>query len=569
MSPEINLNLINRAAPSQREYQPLSSPDILLVLPPLYQTGREPDYNPKEPMGLMYLAANLRKYRRRAEILDADIEALTPEQTINIILEKNPPIVGFSIFQRALPSFELIVDSLRKEGYQGHITCGGITPTLSFPYIFERLGDKIDSVVLGEGENTIAELTGKIFTGQDWRETAGVAFRHGLNQIIVNRPMDMVDLDALPFAARDYLSDCLRKTNYATIMGSRGCYGICTFCSNYSFENFQNGPRWRPRNPLSVIDEMEALYEKYGVTVFKFNDPNIFGPGRNGREHVSILCQEIKRRKLPFHLMGFCRGNDINADKSMAHMLRDGGFERLLIGVESSDDAILRKFRKGETIAGIEQALDLLYQEGISTVIGFMIFNPYTTLETLKKDLAFLRRRGFTPVLSKSLRVFDGTPIQHSLEAEGRLIKKNPFDGYHDYIMPKEIAAIYASMKSLFAHCLDRIRAAGQGKIWEIKKAPSFRDRQDFNSLSEAFFNVESFLLEKLINWTETNDFSLDDIRDTVKQIYQMLGKIGKAIQIDVGEVISPQEEVAKEIFTLMKEKPWDTFKEEYRWNKD
>ena len=554
--------------PEKERYQPLGSPEVLLVLPPLYQTGREPDYNPKEPMGLMYLAASLRSRGRRVEIFDADVEAKTLEQTIQRVLEKNPPLVGFSVLQRALPSLEITVNTLRERGYSGHITCGGITATLSFPYILERLGDKINSVVLGEGENTIARLAEKVLTGQDWRVIPAITYLENHTQV-VNKPIDSVDPDALPFAARDYLEYSLGKTNYATIMGSRGCYGICNFCSNYSFESFRNGPRWRGRNPISVVEEMQELFETYRITVFKFNDPNIFGPGLKGRQHVVQICQEIERRKLPFHLMGFCRGNDITGDPNIVKYLKSAGFERLLIGVESSDDKILRKFRKGETITQMEEALDILEREGISVVVGFMIFNPYTTLETLKKDLAFLEKRGYCPTLSKALRVFDGTPIQALLEAEGRLIKQNPFEGYHEYVMPADVAAIYASMKSLFTNCLDRIRAVGQGKIWDIKKAPSFRDRQDFNNLAEAFFGVESFLLENLIDWSKTGDFNLDKVRETVREVYEMLRGIGKAISVDIDEVISPQEGVAKEIYTLMKEKPWNTFREEYRWNLD
>ncbi|MGB9706655.1 MAG: B12-binding domain-containing radical SAM protein [Microgenomates group bacterium] len=552
----------------RKEYQPLARPEVLLVLPPLYQTGREPDYNPKEPMGLMYLAASLRSRGRKAEIFDADVEAKTPQQVVQRILEKNPPLVGFSVLQRALPSLEIIVNALREKGYSGHITCGGITATLSFPYILERLGSKIDSVVLGEGENTVIRLAEKVLTGQEWRDVPGIAYLHNRAQVI-NKPIDSVDLDALPFAVRDYLEYCLGKTNYATIMGSRGCYGICTFCSNYSFGSLWEGPKWRGRNPKSVVDEMQEIFETHGVTIFKFNDPNIFGPGLLGREHVVRICQEIKRRRLPFHLMGFCRGNDITADPGVVRHLKDAGFERLLIGVESSDDKILQMFRKGETIRGMEQALDILEKEGISVVVGFMIFNPYTTMETLKKDLAFLKRRGLCPTLSKALRVFDGTPIQVLLEAEGRLIKRDPFEGYHEYIMPADVAAVYASMKSLFTNCLDRIRAVGQGRIWDIKKAPSFRDRQDFNNLAEAFFGVESFLLEELINWEETGDFNLDIVRETVKRVYEMLRGIGQAISVDIDEVVLPQEILSKEIYTLMKEKPWNTFREEYRWNLD
>ncbi len=447
-------------------------------------------------MGLMYLASLLRQDHRKTEIFDADVEAWTLQQTVRKIMEENPPIVGFSVFQRALPSLELVVRNLREKGYTGHITCGGITPTLSHSYMSEKIGDFVDSIVLGEGENTLRQLTDRILTGQNWETLPGIAYlKRDSNIQVVNTPIDFIDLDTLPFAARDYLEFCLGKTNYATMMGSRGCYGVCTFCSNFSFENFHPGPRWRSRNPISVVDEMQDLFESRGITVFKFNDPNIFGPGNKGRDHVKHICTELIHRNLKFHLMGFCRGDDITKDPSIVNELKAAGFERLLIGVESANNEILDRFRKLETIEGMDQALAILHNAGISTVLGFMIFNPYTTIDTLKTDLAFLRRRGDVyPTLCKALRIFDGTPIQTLMEKEGRLIPKNPFEGYHDYVMPKDVAAIYALMKVLFVNCLDKIRAAGQEKIWGVKKSDSFRDRQDFNSLAEGFFTIESFL---------------------------------------------------------------------------
>ena len=54
--------------------------DVLLVLPPMYQSGRVSDYNPKEPMGLMYLGSILKNNSYSFEILDADILALTIEK---------------------------------------------------------------------------------------------------------------------------------------------------------------------------------------------------------------------------------------------------------------------------------------------------------------------------------------------------------------------------------------------------------------------------------------------------------------------------------------------------------
>ncbi|OGB75378.1 hypothetical protein A2810_02955 [candidate division Kazan bacterium RIFCSPHIGHO2_01_FULL_49_10] len=544
-----------------------NKPEVMLVLPPLYQTGRMPDYNPKEPMGLMYLASSLRRDGRSVELFDADFAAKTPEEVIDEITRANPPVVGFSVFQRALPSFEKIVTGLRQNGYRGHVTCGGITPTLSHPYILERLGDKVDSIVLGEGEETLRQLVGRLAEGDNWQTLPSIAWRDDKGSV-VNLPAGVVNLDEIPFAARDRVDDYLAKTNYATIIGSRGCYGACSFCANYSFETAHRGPRWRPRRPATVVDEMGGLYQEHGVTVFKFNDPNMFGPGLEGVEHVRQIAQGVIDRGLPLHLMGFCRGNDLTADPTILPVMRRAGFERLLVGIESSDDAVLRQFKKGETIAGMDRAVELVAENNMSTVIGFMIFNPYTTLDSIKRDLNYLRERQFTPALSKSLRVFDGTPIQRELEQEGRLIKQNPFEGYHNYVMPREVAAVYGSMKLLFTHCLDKIRAVGQDKILNIKKAPSFYERQNFNSLSEAFFSVEADFLDRLVHLAENPGFVLGDVRHLIGRAYQDLTIICRVIGIDPKEMSAP-ERVTSEVYTMMKEKPFNTFREEYRWNED
>ncbi len=168
------------------------------------------------------------------------------------------------------------------------------------------------------------------------------------------------------------------------------------------------------------------------------------------------------------------------------------------------------------------------------------------------------------PILTKSLRVFDGAPIQLLLEKEGRLVKKNPFEGYHEYLMPPEIASIYGSMKVLFVNCIDR-----KSKIWDIKKSNSFQKRQRYDSLTEAFFASESLLLEKLINWSQKKYFKLEEVKEVINKIYFQLEEVGKAISLEIKSVALSPNAVAKKIFTLMKEKSWNTFKEEYRGNED
>ncbi len=543
--------------------------DVLLIMPPLYHTGREPDYNPKEPMSLMVLASELRRNGICTDILDADVEALPLETVVDDILKRAPKVLGISVLQRALPSTETIVTSVRKQGLkETHITLGGITATLSYRTILHRLGNLIDSIVLGEGEETLTKLSQAVLTGQEWRGIPGLAFSQN-GTVIYSKP-NKIDPSVFPPPSRDYLEFCSRKTGYATILSSRGCYGRCSFCSNYTFESFSsNGPRWRGRNPEEVVEEIAQINRQYGIRVFKFNDPNVFGPGKKGREHVAKICSGIIKRGLNLSLMAFCRGNDILADPTILPLMKQAGFERILIGVESSNNEVLAKFRKDETIEEIEKAIDLIQKHNMSIVIGFMIFNPYTSLQTLKQDLAFLKRRGFSVTLSKALRIFDGIPMQAYLDEEGRLITRNPFEGYHEYIVSPQVASIYMGLKTVAVAWTDTLKKYFQSRIWELKKGPSFYERAGYYSLTDAIFNLETSLLEMLISWSE-DGFTREGIQRALNELWEkQFIPILSIIGISNTELFPTPNELSESIYTILKKQPFNTFPEKYRWQND
>jgi len=546
--------------------------DALLVLPPMYQSGRIPDYNPKEPMGLMYIGATLRRNGYSAEILDADILTLTIEETVAEIMRRPSKVIGFSVMQRALPSVKLLVEKLRSRGISSHICCGGFTATLSAKHILERI-PAIDSIVLGEGEITFSNLVQAIKESSDWKHFPGIAFRQN-GKVIVNQPATKIDIDSLPWPNRDLLSVCLKKTNYATILASRGCYGICTFCSNQAFERTSVGSNWRGRNSVDVVDEIEELKTTYGVRVFKFNDPNLFGPGLSGRQHVVDICNEIITRNIgDLHLMGFCRSNDI--DLEVARLMKQAGFERLLIGIESANPAVLRLFRKGESLQIIHQSIDILRQVGIDIVPGFMIFNPYTTIETLEADLDFLETYKFTPTLSKSLRIFDGTPLQEIMASEGRLVWRSPLEGYHEYLIDPVIASIYMVLKTISVEWIDLFRKTYQDEIWGIKKAPAFNKRMNFDALSRLVFILEKETLQSLLCWVKSG-FSYQDI---VEQITRLRDRLASAEQHIISASGLPQPilnvqnfsitDLAGRIHSILVNKVFRTFPEQYRWRDD
>jgi len=384
---------------------------------------------------------------------------------------------------------------------------------------------------------------------------------------------EKTDINSFAWPVRDLLPICSQKTNYATIVASRGCYGRCTFCSNCSFERVSVGPTWRGRDPRNVAEEIQWLNRDYGIKVFKFNDPNIFGPGELGREHVIDLCKEIIKRKMDnLHFMGFCRSNDI--DLEVGQLMRQVGFERLLIGVESTDSKILQLFRKGESLKTIENSIRILRSVEISLVPGFMLFNPYTTMETLIKDLDFLEKYGFAPTLSKALRVFDGVPLQKMLIEEERLVWKSPFEGYHEYLINPVIAAIYMALKRVHLEWVELITKTRQAEFWGIKKAPSFKDRQSFDKLSYLIFEVEKDFLKFLICCMQ-GEFTISDIDSHLSKIRSRLIEIEFSIFPNttsipvIDKIGTAQEKLTEEVHSILKNKPFDTLPELYRWGDD
>ncbi|MFW0861971.1 MAG: B12-binding domain-containing radical SAM protein [Candidatus Komeilibacteria bacterium] len=531
-----------------------------------------PDYNPKEPMGLMYLKAALNKNGQTSEILDADILALTLEETVDKINATPTNIIGISVLQRALPSTNLLVAEVRKRGIKSHICCGGFTATLSAKHILEKVPE-IDSIVLGDGELTFSALVKAISNGREWRNIPGIAYRKD-GRILINPPATKADLNQLPWPDRSLLPTCFDKAGYATILASRGCYGVCTFCSNQAFETVSSGSSWRGRNPTDVVDEIEFIVREYNIRTFKFNDPNLFGPGKRGRQHVSDICNEIINRGLnDLHLMGFCRSNDL--DIEIALLMKRAGFERILIGVETSSNDVLKKFRKGESLETINQSIKILRSVGIDIVPGFMIFNPYTTIETLEADIKFLETNNFMPILAKALRIFDGTSLQKIMGLENRLIEHSPLSGYHEYIVDRSIASIYMALKTMSAEWIDVLKKSYQGEIWRIKKSPIFTQRELYDTFNKMMYDLEKGFLQTLISWIGT-DISLgaviakiDNLKHSLIDIELMIVRANNLPKPILNVAIFSTPDLAQKVYKIVTKKEHNTFPEKYRWGDD
>jgi len=490
---------------------------IMLILPNFYATSRVFEQDAKEPLGLLYLTSVLRQKGHHVEIFDASRYGFTIEQTAAVIERVRPDVLGLSIVQRAVVTSMALVEYLRRRKVPLHICVGGYYPSLATENLAE-IADKIDSVVVGEGEETFPDLLDCLERGRDWHDIAGTAWLENGRALYASPRPKIAELDDIPFPARDLLPDVLREVGFASLFSSRGCYGRCTFCSQNAFQAKNPGPRWRGRSPGNVVDEMELLYDQYGVRTYKFNDDNIFGPGPEGRRRVEDICHEILRRELDVHLMAYCRVNDVTLET--AQLMREAGFERLLVGVESASDETLARFKKGINQDDIQRALGILKKVGISMVPGFMMFDPYSTVDGLKDNLAFLRdTEAYGISIHKNLKVHDSAPIKSELLREGRLRLVNSLDGYHEYVVPTDLARVYMMNKLLWVYYVDPIAAESRVSMQIAKRMESFNERECWEDALKRTWLAQVRFMEETIRWAKEQPRGAAEIRPFVEDI--------------------------------------------------
>ena len=245
-------------------------------------------------------------------------------------------------------------------------------------------------------------------------------------KVVVNEPRPLIeDLDSLPFPARDELPGAFERGGCITLVTSRGCYAACKYCSIRAFYDGLPGSNWRGRSAENVLKELEEVVGRFGLRKVKFEDANIFGPGEKGRERVINLARGILEKDLGLYFRFECRTEKV--EEEVFGLLKEAGLEEVFIGVESFIPRVLDSMNKGSSVEENIKALEVLSRLGIRTGIGFIAFEPDTTLdefftniEMVKKYIFPLRKKlGFYIDPFGRLQVFAGTEIHRELLEAG------------------------------------------------------------------------------------------------------------------------------------------------------
>lgn len=368
------------------------------------------------PYSLAIISAFLKQNYKDVALFDSAINRLKKSQILEYVKKIKPDILGITIMTQHLPQ---TVDYLRDiKAIFPHITvvAGGPHITADYRNVLVK-NREIDICVIGEGEYAMLEIIDYLENRKSLEGVKGIAYRFN-DEVKVNSFREYIeDLDSLPFADWDSLpmekyTDAITvKRNYGSIVASRGCPFSCTFCGAKTVL----GMKVRRRSPENIIEEIKMLYKKHNVRQVLFHDSTLNIDSR----WVNEICEGILKTGWP--LLWGCNLRTENLERKTLELMKKSGCIRAFIGVESADNNVLKKMKKGTTIERIEAGIRLVEGIGIPTDYGFIMGMPGETEESIKKSIAFAKRlKGISTFSLAS--PFPGTELYEVAKTEGYMV---------------------------------------------------------------------------------------------------------------------------------------------------
>ncbi len=344
-----------------------------------------------------------------AEIVDAEADELTPEQTAERVAERNPLLVAVVVYghqpsasTQNMPAAGAACSAIRRRSpSQKILLVGGHVAALPERTLREEEADFICS---GEGPVTLHELLLALQSGreEDLSKVHDLWYRRG-DQFLATAPAPLMkNLDAeMPGVAWDLLPmekyrahnwhclEDLKRQPYAAIYTTLGCPYHCSFCCIQA--PFKSGEKvagfkeetntYRFWSVDSVMKQIDILVNKYGVRNIKIADEMFVLNVR----HVAGICDAILSRGYELNIWAYARVDTVQ--DSMPEKLKKAGVNWLAFGIEAANERVRGDVQKGFGQEKIFDTLRKVRAAGINVIGNYIFGLPEDDLQTMQETL--------------------------------------------------------------------------------------------------------------------------------------------------------------------------------------
>jgi radical SAM superfamily enzyme YgiQ (UPF0313 family) len=385
---------------------------ILLIEPPFYRLYKDSYSLCKYPLSLGYLAGTIKKetnwdvmvyntdFSPKNGMVDLayltgigfknylnnlnNLSSSLWKKIKSTIEEYKPTVIGISSKSQNFRSSCIIAKFAKEIDSKIIVVVGGPHPSMIGVDILKDRN--IDVSVKGEGEITIIELLNAIDKQETFNNVNGIIYRND-SQIVENPSREYIkDLDSLCFP-HQYASEVLKdydqypKQAFQSIFATRGCPYSCFFCGSRNIWS----KKTRFRSAMNVINEIKSL-QQMEINFIHFDD-DTFGINK---EYINQLCNSIIQN-CP-GLKWSCEIHVNLVDEQSIALMKKAGCTLIQVGIESGNNEMLKRIRKGITIEKAISATNIISRCGIALSAFFMIGFPEETEETLNDTMKTMEK---------------------------------------------------------------------------------------------------------------------------------------------------------------------------------
>ncbi len=358
---------------------------ILLVNPPfekIYEKTTIKGVAPSTPpLGLACIGGGLLENGHKVKLFDFNLDST--DKFINILITFAPDFLGITFVTPLIREAQKI-SKLAKKINEKIIVVGGGPHCSSFPESSLKEAS-LDIGVIGEGDFIFNEIV----AGKTLSQLKGVVYRNE-EEILVNERSDFIqDLDSLPFPAYSLyekekykLPPAISKKNpVAWIETSRGCVFGCTYCNKSSF-----GKTFRIKSPERVIEEIKRIKNA------GFQEVHILDDGfTTNIKRVKIICDLLIESKMNICWSTLTGIRVDRVDFELLAKMREAGCYRVYFGIESGNQDIINKIKKGIRIEQVINAVTWAKLAKLEVAGYFMIGLPGETEKTMQDTINFAK----------------------------------------------------------------------------------------------------------------------------------------------------------------------------------
>jgi radical SAM superfamily enzyme YgiQ (UPF0313 family) len=354
-------------------------------------------YNPRAvfftmPLALLAIGSELDPDLYEVVIVDGRLES-DPESAV---LAQLPGALcfGVTVLTGAPISDALRISRLVKRARpELPVVWGGWHPSM-----FAReclLEPSVDVTVRAQGEETFSEIVRRLAAGSTLEGCLGCTVRLADGTIVENPPRPLAAVDR--FRAHDY--GLIPVERYFRLKGKRqldyissqGCAFRCAFCS----DPFVYGRKWVGLEPTRMAIRLKELWDRYHFDDINFQDETFFTRARR----VQAFAERVVDSGLKITWAATMRADQgVRLPDEVWALCKRSGLRRLLVGVESGSDEMLRRIHKDIKIEQVFHTADQMLKYRIAGHFPFIVGFPDESDASIQATLDCAKRlRSLSP----------------------------------------------------------------------------------------------------------------------------------------------------------------------------